>query len=60
MKIFSKQLIRAKLLKKAYMILMAKNTLPTDRLKLKALYFECERIANDGITRKYAEIENMR
>jgi hypothetical protein len=39
-KVFNKQMIRSKILKRALMILMSKNPLPTERIHMKGLLAE--------------------
>ena len=59
-KIFNKQMIRSKMLKNALMILMSKNMLPTDRVKLKALIMEFRDTVQWKIMLKMDEVEKMR
>ena len=59
-KLFNKQMIRAKMLKNALMILMSKNMLPTNRIKLKALISEFRDTLQWKIIMKTEEVEKMR
>ena len=53
-------MIRSQLLKNVLMILMSKNMLPTDRLKLKALISEFRDTVQWKIMIKMDEVEKMR
>ena len=53
-------MIRSKMLKNVLMILMSKNVLPQDRLKLKALIHEFQDTVQWKIISKTDEVEKMR
>lgn len=59
-KIFNKQQIRSKILKRALMVLLSKNMIPTDRLEQKALLAEFNDIFNWKVMTKMDEIEKHR
>lgn len=56
-KVFNKQMIRSKILKRALMILMSKNPLPTERVHLKALMAEFTETFSWKVMTKIDEIE---
>ena len=59
-KVFNKQLIRSKILKRALMVLLSKNTLPMDRLGMKALLAEFNDTFSWKVMTKMDEIERQR
>ena len=56
-KIYTKQLIRSKILRRALMVLLAKNPLPLDRAAMKGLYTEFNDTFSWKVMTKMDEIE---
>ena len=59
-RVFNKQMIRSKILKRALMILMSRNPLPVDKVKMKGLYAEFTDTFNWKVMTKMDEIERQR
>ena len=59
-KVFTKQLIRSKILRRALMVLMSKNPLPVERIATKALHAEFNETFSWKVMTKMDEIERQR
>lgn len=59
-KVFNKQLIRSKILKRVLMVLMSKNPLPLDKVALRGLFAEFNETFNWKVITKMDEIEKQR
>jgi len=59
-KVFNKQLIRSKILKRALMVLLSKNPLPLAKVAMKALSIEFTETFNWKVMTRMDEIERQR
>lgn len=59
-KVFTKQLIRSKILRRALMVLLSRNPIPVDRVALKALAAEFSETFSWKVMTKMDEIERQR